>query len=85
LRQFSFQTLKIDRNFVADITLDAEGGGGLRKELISLAHNLDLSVIAEAWNEAINVHSSPLKAAIRSKATWPAGPCPLARWQRFSS
>ncbi|MEP7364545.1 MAG: EAL domain-containing protein [Acidobacteriota bacterium] len=46
LRQFSFQTLKIDRCFVADITTDAKAAA-IAKGLISLAHNLDLSVIAE--------------------------------------
>ena len=46
LRQFSFQTLKIDRCFVADITTDVKAAA-IAKGLISLAHNLDLSVIAE--------------------------------------
>ncbi len=46
LRQFSFQTLKMDRSFVAEITSDNKAAA-IAKGLISLAHNLDLSVIAE--------------------------------------
>ena len=46
LRQFSFQTLKMDRSFVAEITSDTKAAA-IAKGLISLAHDLDLSVIAE--------------------------------------
>lgn len=46
LRQFHFHTLKMDRCFVSDVTTDFRAAAVV-KGLISLAHNLDLSVIAE--------------------------------------
>lgn len=50
LRKFHFHTLKIDRCFVADMTVDKKAGA-IAKGLIALAHNLDLSVIAEGVEE----------------------------------
>ncbi|MGH9559547.1 MAG: putative bifunctional diguanylate cyclase/phosphodiesterase [Bryobacteraceae bacterium] len=46
LRRFNFQALKMDRCFVSDIVSDRKTGA-IAKGLISLAHNLDLSVVAE--------------------------------------
>ncbi len=46
LRQFNFQTLKMDRCFVSEISTDKKAAA-IVKSLISLAHNLDISVIAE--------------------------------------
>ena len=46
LRQFNFQTLKMDRCFVADLPKDNKARA-IAKGLISLAHNLDLAVVAE--------------------------------------
>jgi EAL domain-containing protein (putative c-di-GMP-specific phosphodiesterase class I) len=46
LRQFNFHTLKMDRCFVSDIATNAKAAA-VAKGLITLAHNLDLSVIAE--------------------------------------
>ena len=46
LRKFDFQTLKIDRCFMEDIVLDQKAAS-LASGLITLAHNLKLSVIAE--------------------------------------
>jgi diguanylate cyclase (GGDEF)-like protein/PAS domain S-box-containing protein len=46
LRRFNFQTLKMDRCFVSDISTDQRAAAIVRS-LISLAHSLDISVIAE--------------------------------------
>jgi diguanylate cyclase (GGDEF)-like protein/PAS domain S-box-containing protein len=46
LRQFNFHTLKMDRCFVSDIATNGKAAA-VAKGLITLAHNLDLSVIAE--------------------------------------
>lgn len=46
LRQFDFESLKIDRSFVSSLTMSDKSDAVLRG-LISLAHNLDLSVTAE--------------------------------------
>jgi diguanylate cyclase (GGDEF)-like protein/PAS domain S-box-containing protein len=46
LRQFSFQTLKIDRCFVADLATDNRTRS-IAKGLITLAHDLKMRVIAE--------------------------------------
>ena len=46
LRRFNFSTLKMDRRFVSDIVTDRKAAA-VAKGLISLAHDLDLSVTAE--------------------------------------
>lgn len=46
LRRFSFDTLKIDSSFIAEIGIDPRAGS-LTKAIIGLAHSLDLNVIAE--------------------------------------
>ncbi|MGH8766130.1 MAG: putative bifunctional diguanylate cyclase/phosphodiesterase [Burkholderiales bacterium] len=48
LKDLPIDTLKIDRSFVRDITIDgAPNEGVLAQAIISLGHNLDLKVIAE--------------------------------------
>jgi len=46
LRRFNFQSLKMDRCFVSDIATDRKAAA-VARGVISLAHNLDLSVTAE--------------------------------------
>lgn len=46
LRQFQFHSLKMDRCFVSDVTTNGKTAA-VAKGLIALAHNLDLSVLAE--------------------------------------
>lgn len=46
LRQFQFHTLKMDRSFVSDVTTDRKAAA-VARGLITLAHSLDLSVVAE--------------------------------------
>lgn len=46
LRRFDFHSLKIDRCFVSDLTSDPKAAA-IAKGIISLAHDLGLSVIAE--------------------------------------
>jgi EAL domain-containing protein (putative c-di-GMP-specific phosphodiesterase class I) len=46
LRRFNFSTLKMDRCFVSDIVTDKKAAA-VARGLITLAHNLDLSVTAE--------------------------------------
>jgi diguanylate cyclase (GGDEF)-like protein/PAS domain S-box-containing protein len=46
LRRFNFSTLKMDRCFVSDIVVDKKAAA-VARGLITLAHNLDLSVTAE--------------------------------------
>ena len=56
LRRFSFNCLKMDRSFVADLTRDPKSLA-VAQGLISLAHNLLLKVIAEGVEsqEQLNV------------------------------
>jgi EAL domain-containing protein (putative c-di-GMP-specific phosphodiesterase class I) len=51
LRRFTFDTLKIDRSFVSDITTD-EKAAAVAKGMIGLAHNLKLKVTAEGVESA---------------------------------
>ena len=46
LRQIRFHTMKMDRSFVTDITTDKRAAN-VARGLITLAHSLDLSVVAE--------------------------------------
>ena len=46
LQRFPFDTLKIDRSFISNMDKDAEGREIVRT-IIVLAHNLDLTVVAE--------------------------------------
>lgn len=46
LRQIHFHTIKMDRSFVADIATDARAAS-VARGLITFAHGLDLSVVAE--------------------------------------
>ena len=46
LRQFQFQSLKMDRCFVSDVATDRKTAA-VARGLIALAHSLDLAVIAE--------------------------------------
>lgn len=46
LRQIQFHTMKLDRSFVTDITTDTKAAN-IARGLITLAHSLDLSVVAE--------------------------------------
>lgn len=46
LRQIQFHTMKLDRSFVTDVATDAKAAN-VARGLITLAHSLDLSVVAE--------------------------------------
>ncbi len=46
LKNFSFDTLKVDRSFVRDVTVDPEDAA-LTKAIIGMAHSLGLMVIGE--------------------------------------
>ncbi|WP_137935796.1 EAL domain-containing protein [Chitinivorax sp. B] len=46
LKRFPFDTVKIDRTFVSDITTDSEDAA-IASAIISMAHNLQMHVIAE--------------------------------------
>jgi len=46
LRRFPIQKLKIDRSFISDVAVD-QNDAAIAKSIISLAHNMSLSVVAE--------------------------------------
>jgi EAL domain-containing protein (putative c-di-GMP-specific phosphodiesterase class I) len=46
LKRFPLDTLKVDRAFVNDLTVDADDAAIVRA-IIGLGHNLDLSIVAE--------------------------------------
>ena len=46
LKKFPIHTLKIDKSFVRDLTVDSDDAA-IIKAIVSLAHNLGLSIIAE--------------------------------------
>jgi EAL domain-containing protein (putative c-di-GMP-specific phosphodiesterase class I) len=46
LKRFPIDILKIDRSFVSDIA-DDEESGAIVKTIINLAHNLNMTVVAE--------------------------------------
>ncbi len=46
LKRFALDTLKIDRTFVNDIAVDADGAAIVRA-IIGLGHNLNLKIVAE--------------------------------------
>jgi len=51
LKTLPIHTLKIDKSFIAD-TPDCEGDCAIAKTIISLAHNLNLTVVAEGVETA---------------------------------
>lgn len=51
LKEFSFETLKIDKSFITDVPNDSEVNT-LVKTIIAMAHGLHLSVIAEGIEKA---------------------------------
>jgi CheY-like chemotaxis protein len=54
LRQFPIDTLKIDQTFVRDINTDA-GAAGVCRAIITLGHQLGMSVLAEGVETAAQV------------------------------
>ncbi len=46
LKRFALDTLKVDRAFVSDITVDADDAAIVRA-IIGLGHNLNLKIVAE--------------------------------------
>jgi EAL domain-containing protein (putative c-di-GMP-specific phosphodiesterase class I) len=46
LKRFPLDTLKVDRAFVSDLTVDADDAAIVRA-IIGLGHNLDLTIVAE--------------------------------------
>ncbi|PSL40081.1 PAS domain S-box-containing protein/diguanylate cyclase (GGDEF)-like protein [Planomicrobium soli] len=54
LRQFSFDRVKIDRSFVSDIAGDLSGKA-ITSTIISLAHKLDMQVIAEGIEDEVQL------------------------------
>ncbi len=72
LRSFPFDQLKIDREFVSDITTDA-AAAALMNGIISIAHNLNLETVAEGvetqeqLNSLINSECDILQGFLFSK------------------
>ncbi len=54
LRQFPIDTLKIDQSFVQDISSDS-GAAGICRAIITLGHQLDMTVLAEGVETAAQV------------------------------
>jgi diguanylate cyclase (GGDEF)-like protein/PAS domain S-box-containing protein len=54
LRRFPLDTLKIDRSFVRDISTDA-GAAGVCRAIITLAHQLGMTVLAEGVETAAQI------------------------------
>src|SRR5690554_4475510 len=50
LKSYPFDTLKIDRTFINDVT-KTQGGGSLVRAIINMAHSLGLTIIAEGVEE----------------------------------
>ncbi len=55
LKRFPIQTMKIDRSFVRDVTTDPEDAT-LASAIISLAHNLQIQVVAEGVEHDDQLH-----------------------------
>jgi len=55
LQQFSFDRVKIDRSFIEDIPKD-RNGKAITSTIISLAHKLNMSVIAEGIEDEIQLN-----------------------------
>lgn len=54
LRQFSFDRVKIDRSFINDISKDLNGKA-ITSTIISLAHKLNMSVVAEGIEDDVQL------------------------------
>ena len=78
LAKLPVQILKIDRAFISTM-LDNSGAMTLVSTMISLAHSLNLGVIAEGVESEEQGRSSACSGAIRCKAASSAGRCPCRR------
>ena len=66
LREYSFDTLKIDRSFVVDID-NNERHRALIENIIQMAHGLGLTVIAEGVETAEQVAFQPGRLRLRTR------------------
>ena len=77
LQRFPFDTVKIDRSFITDMARNEETPVIL-KSIIRLAHDLDMSVVAEGVETQDGSHA-PEIAALRIRARLS---CSVRRWTR---
>jgi EAL domain-containing protein (putative c-di-GMP-specific phosphodiesterase class I) len=79
LKRFPIDTLKIDRAFIRDVTINADDAA-ITLAIIAMAHNLKLKVIAEGVETAGQLHSCVTITAMRRKAIIFPGRCLKCRY-----
>jgi diguanylate cyclase (GGDEF)-like protein/PAS domain S-box-containing protein len=79
LRKLRFNTLKIDRSFVSGISTD-ENAAALAKGMITLAHNLNLDVVAEGVETLAQLSFLHWHGCDQIQGFLASRPLPLARF-----
>jgi diguanylate cyclase (GGDEF)-like protein len=79
LRKLKFNTLKIDRSFVSGISTD-ENAAALAKGMITLAHNLNLDVVAEGVETLAQLSFLHWHGCDQIQGFLASRPLPLARF-----
>jgi EAL domain-containing protein (putative c-di-GMP-specific phosphodiesterase class I) len=84
LRRLPIDTLKIDRSFVSDIAAPPQGDGGiLAQAIISLAHSLNLKVVAEGVETSAQFAFLETQRCDQVQGYYFGKPLPAREYQRM--
>ena len=82
LKRFALDRLKIDSSFVRDITHDP-GSASIAQAIISLAHNLKLSVIAEGVETGAQLNFLRMRGCDEMQGFYFSKPLPAAEFEQL--
>ena len=82
LKRFPVDVLKIDRSFVSDLA-NSEDDAMIVKAIVTLAHNLNLEVVAEGVETREHLTYLSYLGCDHLRAIWSASRCTVERVQEF--